>query len=302
MTAVAPPRSAARVPISDAVLGPLLIAPAVLILCAVIVYPLLATAWLSLFAIDTRTMAGEWVGLDNFAAMFGPDGRFFGALGVTLVWTAGTLTLQLALGIGIALLLHQPLWFRSLARGLALFPYLVSTVVAVLVWRWLFNDFFGLFNRALIGLDVISRPVDWLGQMPNAMASTIVVGAWKFFPFVVIAVLARLQTIPDSLYEAARLDGAGAWGRFRDVTLPQLADVLGIVILLRAIWDFKEFDLIFLLTGGGPVDATRTLPLVVYQEAFGLNRMGLASAHALGMMVMMTVMFVAYRLLTKARI
>jgi multiple sugar transport system permease protein len=267
----------------------------------VIVYPLLATAWLSLFAIDTRTMAGDWVGLANFAAMLEPDGRFFGALGVTLVWTAGTLTLQLALGIGIALLLHQPLWFRSLARGLALFPYLVSTVVAVLVWRWLFNDFFGLFNRALIGLDVISRPVDWLGQMPNAMASTIVVGAWKFFPFVVIAVLARLQTIPDSLYEAARLDGAGAWGRFRDVTLPQLADVLGIVVLLRAIWDFKEFDLIFLLTGGGPVDATRTLPLVVYQEAFGLNRMGLASAHALGMMAVMTVMFVAYRLLTKAR-
>lgn len=294
-------RPAARAPISDALLGPLLIAPAVLILCAVIVYPLLATAWLSLFAIDTRTMEGGWVGLANFAAMLGPDGRFFGALGVTLVWTAGTLTLQLALGIGIALLLHQPLWFRSLARGLALFPYLVSTVVAVLVWRWLFNDFFGLFNRALIGLDVISRPVDWLGQMPNAMASTIVVGAWKFFPFVVIAVLARLQTIPDSLYEAARLDGAGAWGRFRDVTLPQLADVLGIVILLRAIWDFKEFDLIFLLTGGGPVDATRTLPLVVYQEAFGLNRMGLASAHALGMMVVMTVMFVAYRLLTKAR-
>jgi multiple sugar transport system permease protein len=301
MTARPLPRRAARVPISDALLGPLLIAPAVLILCAVIVYPLLATAWLSLFAIDTRTMAGDWVGLANFAAMLEPDGRFFGALGVTLVWTAGTLTLQLALGIGIALLLHQPLWFRSLARGLALFPYLVSTVVAVLVWRWLFNDFFGLFNRALIGLDVIARPVDWLGQMPNAMASTIVVGAWKFFPFVVIAVLARLQTIPDSLYEAARLDGAGAWGRFRDVTLPQLADVLGIVVLLRAIWDFKEFDLIFLLTGGGPVDATRTLPLVVYQEAFGLNRMGLASAHALGMMAVMTVMFVAYRLLTKAR-
>jgi multiple sugar transport system permease protein len=301
MTAAALPRPATRAPMSDALLGPLLIAPAVLILCAVIVYPLLATAWLSLFAIDTRTMAGEWVGLANFAAMLGNDGRFLGALGVTLVWTAGTLTLQLALGIGMALLLNQPLWFRSLARGLALFPYLVSTVVAVLVWRWLFNDFFGLFNRALIGLDLIARPVDWLGQMPNAMASTVVVGAWKFFPFVVIAVLARLQTIPESLYEAARLDGAGAWGRFRDVTLPQLADVLGIVVLLRAIWDFKEFDLIFLLTGGGPVDATRTLPLVVYQEAFGLNRMGMASAHALGMMAVMTMMFVAYRLLTRAR-
>jgi multiple sugar transport system permease protein len=299
MTAPTPP-GWSRQPLPDRWLGPLLIAPAVLILSAVIVYPLLATAWLSLFAIDTRTMAGEWVGLANYAQMLGPDGRFLGALGVTLIWTGGTLALQLGLGIGLALLLNQQLWFRSLARGLALFPYLVSTVVAVLVWRWLFNDFFGLFNRALIALDIIAQPVDWLGQMPNAMASTIVVGAWKFFPFVVIAVLARLQTIPEALYEAARLDGASAFGRFRDVTLPQLAEVLGIVILLRAIWDFKEFDLIFLLTGGGPVDATRTLPLVVYQEAFGLNRMGLASAYALGMMAVMTLLFVAYRMLTRA--
>ena len=97
-------------------------------------------------------------------------------------------------------------------------------------------------------------PIDWLGQMPNAMISVILVGAWKYFPFVVISVLARLQTIPDHLYEAATIDGAGAWGRFFDITLPQLRDVLFIVILLRAIWDFKEFDLIYLLTGGGPVD------------------------------------------------
>lgn len=301
MNAAAVHLNTPRAPLSDRLLGPLLIAPAVLILSAVIVYPLVATAWLSLFAIDTRTMSGEWVGLANFAAMLGPDGRFLGALGVTLVWTGGTIVLQLALGVGMALLLNQPLWFRSFARGLALFPYLVSTVVAVLVWRWLFNDFFGLINQALIGLGVIARPIDWLGAMPNAMASTIVVGAWKFFPFVVIAVLARLQTIPEPLYEAARLDGAGAWGRFRDVTLPQIADVLGIVVLLRAVWDFKEFDLIFLLTGGGPVDATRTLPLVVYQEAFGLNRMGFASAHALGMMAVMTLFFIAYRILTRGR-
>ena len=169
------------------------------------------------------------------------------------------------------------------------------------MWRWLFNDFFGLVNAGLIGLDLIDRPVDWLGRMPNAMVSVVVVGAWKFFPFVVIAVLARLQTIPEPLYEAARLDGAGAWSRFRDVTLPQLADVLGIVVLLRAIWDFKEFDLIFLLTGGGPVNATRTLPLVVYQEAFGLNRMGPASAHAVAMLAVMTLFVLAYRALTRGR-
>jgi multiple sugar transport system permease protein len=110
----------------------------------------------------------------------------------------------------------------------------------------------------------------------------------------VIAVLARLQTIPPQLYEAATIDGAGAWGRFFDVTLPQLRDVLGVVILLRTIWDFKEFDLIWLLTGGGPINRTRTLPLVVYQEAFGLNHMGRAAAYAILMMIMLLAFMLLY--------
>jgi multiple sugar transport system permease protein len=122
----------------------------------------------------------------------------------------------------------------------------------------------------------------------------ILVGAWKYFPFVVIAVLARLQTIPPQLYEAATMDGAGAWGRFFDVTLPQLRGVLTVVILLRTVWDFKEFDLIYLLTGGGPINATQTLPLLVYQQAFGLNRMGMAASYAVVMMVVMLVFMALY--------
>ena len=156
------------------------------------------------------------------------------------------------LGILVALMLHQNMVFRALARSLVLFPYFVSTVVAVLVWRWLFNDLYGILNHLLVWAKVVRMPIDWLGQMPNAMISVILVGAWKYFPFVVIAVLARLQTIPEPLYEAAKLDGAGPVARFFDVTLPQLREVLLVVVLLRAIWDFKEFDLIYLLTGGGP--------------------------------------------------
>lgn len=291
----------ARHTLSDRLLGPLLIVPVVVILATVIAYPLFATLALSLFEVETLSMRMSWAGLGNYAELLGPEGRFLGALGVTLVWTGATLALQLMLGVAMALLLNRDLWLRSLARSLILFPYFVSTVVAVLVWRWLFNDFFGLINQVLASLGVIAGPVDWLGSMPNALVSVIVVGAWKFFPFVVIAVLARLQTIPEDLYEAARLDGAGAFARFRDVTLPQIADVLGIVVLLRAIWDFKEFDLIFLLTGGGPIDATRTLPLIVYQEAFGLNRMGLAAAYAIAMMLVMLMFFAAHRLIVRGR-
>jgi multiple sugar transport system permease protein len=288
-----------RVP--DAALGPLLIAPLVLILGAVVFLPLVAAVALSLFDVNTLTLDAAWAGLGNFARLFGGEGRFWGALLVTLVWTAGTLGLQLLIGVGLALLLNEDMRFRSLARSLVLFPYFVSTVVAVLVWRWLFNDFFGLANQLLIGAGLIAEPIDWLGTMPNAMLSLIVVGAWKFFPFVVITVLARLQTIPPQLYEAARLDGAGAWARFRDVTLPQIADVLAITVLLRAVWDFKEFDLIYLLTGGGPVNATRTLPLIVYQEAFGLNRIGMASAYAVAMMLVMSLFFLVYRRVAKGQ-
>lgn len=274
-------------------LGLLLIAPTIVVFCAVIVYPLLAAIYLSLFQLYTPTLEGSFVGISNYRDLLA-RGEFWISLRNTLVWTVGTLSLQIILGIGMALMLHQAVWFRSLARSLILFPYFVSTVVAVLVWRWLFNDLYGILNHMLIGSGVVDMPVDYLGSMPNAMISMILVGAWKYFPFVVIAVLARLQTIPDSLYEAARIDGAGPIARFFDVTLPQLRDVLVVIILLRAIWDFKEFDLIFLLTGGGPVISTQTLPLLVYKEAFALNQMGMAAAYAVVMMAIMLVFMIVY--------
>lgn len=276
-----------------ALIGSLLIAPTVLIFCAVIVYPLVSAVYLSLFQVFTPTLEGSWVGLENYRTLLGKN-EFWSSLWTNIVWTVGTLSLQIVCGVGMALVLHQNIWFRSIARSLILFPYFVSTVVAVLVWKWVFNDLYGILNHLMIMAGLIDFPLDYLGSMPNAMISVILVGAWKYFPFVVIAVLARLQTIPDSLYEAARIDGAGAIARFWDVTLPQLREVLVVVIMLRAIWDFKEFDLIYLLTGGGPVTSTQTLPLLVYKEAFKLNQMGMASAYAVVMMAIMLVFMVTY--------
>jgi multiple sugar transport system permease protein len=271
----------------------MLIAPTVIVFCAVIVYPLVSAIYLSLFDIFTPTLDGEWVGLDNYKTLLG-KGEFWDALRTNLIWTVGTLTLQILFGVGMALVLHQNIWFRSIARSLILFPYFVSTVVAVLIWKWLFNDLYGIMNHFLVSIGLIDFPIDYLGTMPNAMISVILVGAWKYFPFVVIAVLARLQSIPEHLYEAARIDGAGPVSRFFDITLPQLREVLVVIIMLRAIWDFKEFDLIFLLTGGGPVTSTQTLPLLVYKEAFKLNQMGMASAYAVLMMLFMLVFMIIY--------
>lgn len=274
-------------------LGILLIAPTVLIFSAVIVYPLVSAVYLSLFKVFTPTLESSWVGFGNYAELLG-GGQFWAALGRTLVWTAGTLTLQIVLGIGMALVLHQDIWFRSLARSLILFPYFISTVVAVLVWKWVFNDLYGILNHLLMQSGLTNMPVDYLGSMPNAMISVILVGAWKYFPFVVIAVLARLQTIPETLYEAARIDGAGPIARFFDVTLPQLREVLVVIVMLRAIWDFKEFDMIWLLTGGGPSSSTETLPVVVYRQAFAMNQMGMAAAWAVAMMAILLVFMLVY--------
>lgn len=276
-----------------ALLGALLIAPSILLFSAVIVYPLVSAIYLSVFSIYTPTMEGEFVGLDNYSRLLS-SGEFWRSLLNNAIWTAGTLTLQIVFGILVALMLHRNLVFRSLARSLVLFPYFLSTVVAVLVWRWLFNDLYGVLNHILMWAGIIDMPVDWLGSMPNAMISIIFVGAWKYFPFVVIAVLARLQSIPEELYEAATIDGASRFARFWDVTLPQLKDVLIVIVLLRTIWDFKEFDLIYLMTGGGPIISTQTLPLMVYKEAFALNQMGGASAVAVLMMMIMLVFMTLY--------
>ena len=219
-----------------AVIGMLMILPTLLTFLLVIVYPLIYAIYLSFYSIYTPTQQGEWVGLENYRAMLSSS-EFWFSLRTTILWTVGTLTLQVVVGVAMALLLNLNFYFRSLARSLVLFPYFVSTVVAVLVWRWMFNDVYGILNRAMLASGLANMPVDWVGSMPNAMISVIVVGTWKYFPFVVIAVLARLQTIPTELYEAARIDGAGTWSRFWDVTLPQLREVLVVIILLRTIWD-----------------------------------------------------------------
>jgi multiple sugar transport system permease protein len=277
----------------DQLTGLALLTPTVLLFALLIFFPMAQSLFLSLNKVSTLTLRTQYVGLANFEALLA-DPAFRTSFVNTLVWTAGAVTLQLVLGVGAALLLNGRLVARSAARGLVLFPYLLPTAVAVLVWRWLFNDLYGLINYMLISAGLIAQPLPWLSQSPNAMIAVILVGTWKFFPFVVIAVLARLQSIPESLYEAARVDGAGRWSLFFDITLPQLANVLSVVILLRSIWDFKEFDLIYLMTGGGPGISTQTLPILVYRQAFQLLNFGRGAAVAVMMFGFMLLFFAVH--------
>ena len=275
----------------EAVAGLLFVAPTALLLAGLIAWPLGEAVLLSFYDVNPLTLASRPVGLDNYRELLGGE-EFWRALWANLLWVGGSVALQVAMGVGLALLMHRPFAGRGLTRALLLFPYLLPTVVAVLIWQWMLNDVYGVANYALASVGV--APPDWLGSMPEAMVTVVAIGSWKLFPFVMIAVLARLQSIPGQIYESASVDGAGPWARFWDMTLPQLRPVLFVVVLLRAIWDFKEFDLIFLLTGGGPTDSTTTLPLLVYKEAFQLLHMGRAAAAGVAMLGIMVLLIGLY--------
>ena len=218
-----------------------------------------------------------FVGLDNYLFVL-EDPLFWESFWQAIVWTGISTVLQAVIGVGMALLLHLPLRGINVFRGLLLFPYIVPTVVIALNWRWLFNSEIGIVNHALMSMGLIDDRIAWLSTPGMAMTSAILLNVWKYTPFVVIVVLARLQTIPTELYDAAKVDGAGVLRRFRDITLPQLAEVLAVVVVFRTIWTFNKFEEIFLLTRGGPGTSTYNLALYAYDQSIANLRMGVGAA------------------------
>jgi multiple sugar transport system permease protein len=260
--------------------GPLLVLPALLLLGALTLYPVAYGIWISFFSKHSFFPEQQFVGLANYLAVFA-DEEFWRALRLGLVYSLSTIALQLALGVAAALLLHEAFPGRGLVRAITIFPYVIPTVVAVVIWKWLLNSQFGLVNY-LLGVSVSWMGRDWI------MVSLILVSVWQFFPFVVLAVLARLQTIPPELYEAAKVDGANAFYRFIHVTLPQIASVLFVVVLLRSIWMFTKFDTPWLMIlGGGAETYIRTLPVYTYQRTFAWYEAGRGSTMAVLMFLML---------------
>jgi multiple sugar transport system permease protein len=273
-----------------------LMLPSLLLLGGIILWPFLNVFRLSLFDKHLLREAMNFVAFDNFIKVF-ESAEFWRAFRITLVWTFGVTGLAAIIGLFISLLLHQKLPFRSLARGLILFPYVVPTVVAALVFRYLFNDLYGIVNQVLVSLG--GAPFAWLSSTDSAIIALILVGTWKFFPFYVIALLARLQIIPEELYEAAQIDGANAFQSLRFITMPSIMPVFLLTILLRIIWTFNKFDIIYLLTGGGPARSTTTLPILVYNKVFVEYRVGVASAMAVLMFAFLAIVGGVYAFLNE---
>ncbi|MBX6374429.1 MAG: sugar ABC transporter permease [Acetobacteraceae bacterium] len=267
-----------RFRLSDRQVGVLFMLPLLVSVALFLVWPIVEAIRLSFVRYNPlRPDDQPFVWFDNYLFVL-EDPLFWESFRQALVWTGISTLAQAVIGVGLALLLHQPLRGINAFRGLLLFPYIVPTVVIALNWRWLFNAEIGIVNHLLLSAGIISERVAWLSTPDMAMASAILLNVWKYTPFVVIVVLARLQTIPTELYDAAKVDGAGAIRRFRDITLPQLAEVLAVVVVFRTIWTFNKFEEIYLLTRGGPGTSTYNLALYAFDQAMANLRMGVGAA------------------------
>ncbi|MFN8482715.1 MAG: sugar ABC transporter permease [Anaerolineae bacterium] len=264
----------------NAILGWLLVTPVVLTLVVLVVYPFFYAIWISF----TDQMVGseaKFVGLENYATLLRQP-VFWTTIWNTIVLVVAVQALKLAFGLGIALLLNQPLRGRWVWRGMVLLPWAMPAFVAYITWKLLYAPIAGAFNMILLGLGA-QNYVDFLGTKELAMPSVIVATFWRGFPFWVISFLAALQTIPNELYEAAAIDGAGAWQRFLNITLPSLRHVILLVFLLSTIWTANSFENVWLLTQGGPSDATMTFPVLAYYSLQNL-RLGEAAAVSVAML------------------
>lgn len=284
-------------PFRQARIATLFMLPALVFMSIFVVYPALYAAYLSTTNASLIRMEWDWVGLRNYVVFF-EDSTALKVLGNTYTYVFTVIVFQFLVGLGLALALNSVKRGRGFYGALLFLPWVFSNIMAVTVWKWFFNDTYGVINYYLqvIGL----RPVQWLSSPSLAMVTVIVLNIWKGYPFSMVLLLAGLQNIPNELNEAARIDGAGRLGVLRYVTLPLLAPVMAANIVLITIYTFNVFDLVYAMTGGGPVNATEIIGLFMYRQAFTSGRLGYGSAVAV-MMFMLNLMITIVYLATLAR-
>lgn len=257
------------------------LAPALIALAAVLAYPILASIWLSLT--EASLSAGQldtpFVGLANYAQLFS-DKAVANALFNTLYFTIVEVTAVVVLGLLVALLLNHPMAQWSGYRVMLLLPWAIAPVANAVLWKWIYHSNYGILNAILTGLGVIDKNVTWLGDPFGALNMILIVDIWKSTPFIAILILAALQNIPSSLYRAARIDGANSWQGFRYITLPSLKTAIAIAVILQTIWALRTFDLIFVLTKGGPADGTVVMNFLAYRVTFNFLKFGYGAAIA----------------------
>ena len=280
-----------------------LIAPTALIVFGVVLFPAIFSIWISFHDVGLKELGNvfqaEFVGLDNYQAVFNDFAFKFqgmqswGAAVTSVVYSFISTFLTMLVGLAAALLLNRTFRARGLARAVFLFPYVAPIVSVAFVWRWILDPRpSGVLNDILMGLNLIDLPKAYLSQRGLALVLVTIFTAWRYFPFAMLMILARLQALDKTLYEAADVDGASQLAKFWYVTLPELRYVLGAIFVLRLIWTFNKFDDIWLLTGGG--FGTNVLPVLTYQFSFRLNDFGKGAASAMILLLILVVFLAIY--------
>ena len=283
--------------------GWILVLPALLLLVLVFAYPIIRAFWLSLFAKNLGTqLQPVYSGLDNYVRM-AFDGRFWETLKNTTLFTAVSVFLELVLGMGIALVLNQSFRGRGVVRTIAILPWALPTALIALGWAWIFNDQYGVWNDILQRLGLIHTGINWLGEPSLAMMVVIAADVWKTTPFISILLLAGLQSISADLYEAHAIDGANPGQSFRSITLPLLMPQILIALLFRFAQAFGIFDLVAVMTGGGPAGATETVSLYIYATVMRYLDFGYGAALVVVTFLLLVVaVAIASFLLSRTRI
>lgn len=280
----------------------LLLLPTLILVFGVLLYPILHTFVLSLT--DThlaRPDSGGFVGIDNYVSA-ARDPEFVASMGRTFYFALLTVPSEVFLGLLIALLLNQPFRGRAFVRGLIILPWALPYIVNGVMWKWILNANYGAFNAMLSQLGIIDRYQIWLGDPTTAFHFVVFASIWKETPVAVILLLAALQGIPTELYEAARVDGANAFQRVWSVTLPLLRPVIAVTMVVKTVWALKEFDLIYVMTGGGPANATNVATFYTYLTTFKFLQFGYGAA--LAFIIVLFSLVIAYfyvRLISPAK-
>lgn len=288
--AIGAPRKARR-QISEGTFAWLLLAPSVMFILVIVAWPLVETLRLSFT--DARLGRENWVGLENYVDLF-TDKDFYATIGRTFYWMALSVTLKLLVGLCGALLLNAAIPGKGLFRMLVMPPWVIPVAIGVIGWKWLYNGYFGLISGVLQELGLVADRVALLASKTTAFYAAIVTDVWVGVPMVTLFLLAALQGVSKDLYEAAWVDGAGRWYRFRRITIPQIMPVIVSMALLSAIWTFNSFEIIWILTEGGPRGSTTTLIIDTYKTAISSNKFGEGAARAVVIVVLLGLFSLGY--------
>ena len=270
-----------------------MIAPAVLIIFGMGVFPVVYSIWLSFNDVNPMTFDTDFIGLENYKDIF-VNPEFWQSIGITLYFCVVSIVIQLILGFLVAMLLNQKFVGRGIVRALILLPWAVPTIVNANVWNWILNANYGILNRLLMKLGIISDSIAWLSDGGTALHMIILADTWRMLPLVVIMLLAGLQTVSKSVWEAAVVDGAGAWRRLRAVYIPALKPMILVILVLRTIQAIRVFDIVYVLTKGGPANKTMVISFYSYYETFNYLNYGKGAAIAMVIAVLALVLSLVY--------